>query len=632
MNTTTNNEARNACLISLLRDGVEITRTLRMYNAEDRLRKVINDFQQPIKISVVGSFRSGKKTTVNSVIGGIVLPNYILLPSSEINLYTLEYNERNFVELTFNKDCHTFDDIPLPLIINHFKKYGTTNVPNLECSLDSINELIKLLESKDYWKYEKLIQSIKFNYPSDFLKDGISISIAHINNINIPNNIYNADVILMVLNATACCSIFEVDFLEELYEKREEKDIFFVINKMDVIQEKDLLKKYANKVLEKYITRPISYISALEALDAIVDKDDNAYEASGIKEFKKSMEDYIEEKKAKKAVDAINTLRSILYDEALGVVIKKERTDIDLFTKEQFEQRCATCDKLPYLKTKYSQLRMKQQYHLERGNRILEKSSMKFFELLITKMEVYITSYAPINDLGIIPTKNKIKNLIYELSDVANQKASIELNNWIENCFIHDVSKFWDSIFINNNYRNDIIQLASEMSSIMADEEKADFDERFWKEFANINKDIFLSDINTKFKNHIINKVDIPYKVEHSQNLYFISILINTLSIGTAHVKNEIKQYILETIRSKCVELSREFAEIITQRIMMDISNVDIFINDEIAKLADYSEGVLKKSEKESVETMQRKIILEESEQRIYSLISSIDKFVFDMI
>ena len=141
MNTTTNNEARNACLISLLRDGVEITRTLRMYNAEDRLRKVINDFQQPIKISVVGSFRSGKKTTVNSLIGGIVLPNYILLPSSEINLYTLEYNERSFVELTFNKDCHTFDDIPLPLIINHFKKYGTTNVPNLECSLDILMNL-----------------------------------------------------------------------------------------------------------------------------------------------------------------------------------------------------------------------------------------------------------------------------------------------------------------------------------------------------------------------------------------------------------------------------------------------------------------------------------------------------------
>ena len=90
------------------------------------------------------------------------------------------------------------------------------------------------------------------------------------------------DLVLFVLSADVLCSIDEMNLIE--YLNSESKNILFVINKFDILnqEDKEAIQKYAKMTLGKYTNNEIVFVSAFNYIQGKIMNIPFLYDESGI--------------------------------------------------------------------------------------------------------------------------------------------------------------------------------------------------------------------------------------------------------------------------------------------------------------------------------------------------------------
>ena len=141
----------------------------------DKLSKKVNN--DTFKIQVIGTFKNGKSTFINSLLGEEVLPAYALPCTAVIN--EVKYGEKKEAVLYFRNPLP--DNLPAsisPKALSHMEKYGKIDVPPLHINYSELEDYVVIPMGED--PKEMLLESpyekVELFWPLEMLKEGVEIS------------------------------------------------------------------------------------------------------------------------------------------------------------------------------------------------------------------------------------------------------------------------------------------------------------------------------------------------------------------------------------------------------------------------------------------------------------------------
>lgn len=431
-------------LANLLGEASSVVSALNMEQLHDSLKKLQDKAQNDaFKIMVVGTFKNGKSTFINSFLGKDILPAYSIPTTAVIN--EVKYGETKRAVLHFR------DPLPAqlphslpPRALTHLQQYKGAAVPPLEVPYDELEDYVVIPMGED--AREMLLESpyekLELFWPLELLKNGVVIIDSpglneHATRTRVTMEyLNNADAILMVLNSTALCSQTEMQFIENDLKDQGFEEPFFVANMFDRIppRERSAVQQFAQAKLKDYTnfgTEGIYFVSALDALDGKMEHDAEKYERSGMGPFENRLSIFLTTSKGRaKLAQPAKELRRVLSVDVLEKSIPMQR---------QMLQHSLTDVKARYEKTKpelQKLIRRKDQLHSQMQMKV-EQSRYSFHRIISRNMQdlidvvpVWISEYTLQTKLGLIPNKQKVAAAVQELSDYLSQKCTQQQAEW----------------------------------------------------------------------------------------------------------------------------------------------------------------------------------------------------------
>lgn len=274
----------------------------------DLASKLEND---KFKVLVIGEFKRGKSTVINSLIGDDVLPKSSRPCTAVISEVT--YGKEKKAMLYFKN--------PLPEnmstdidngALRHIKKFQGVEIPPIELDVDRLKDYVAIpLSDKDQSESIKELpySRVILEWPLELCRNGIEIIDSPGLNENEARTkvteeyLNQADAILFVFTCTEFMSASEIDYIKNQIHTRGYNDIFFICNKINYIpeDERDDIFQLGNRLskLTSLGSNGIFYVNALGALNAKKEKDMSALNDTGIPEFEAALSEYLRNNKGR---------------------------------------------------------------------------------------------------------------------------------------------------------------------------------------------------------------------------------------------------------------------------------------------------------------------------------------------
>ncbi len=452
---------KQGAMVELLQEASHVLSDLDMElhekNVQKLKQKVAND---SFKVQVVGTFKNGKSTFINSFLGEEVLPAYALPCTAVIN--EVKYGERKRAVLHFKNPLP--EQMPQELAeraVRHMRTYDNKNVPPLEIPYDKIEDYVVIPMGKD--PKDMLLESpykkVELFWPLELLKNGIEIIDSpglneHATRTKITMDyLTRADAIIFVMNATSLCSMDEMRFLENNLKAQGFCDPFFVINRYDLIpdKEKPRLMQYAELKLKPYTSFAedgLFFLSAKEALQAKMANDSHRLSACGMTKFEESLSDFLTKKRGKlKLSQPANELRRILQEEAVDKHIPRRKKMLCSSLEEVAARYEKEKPVLAHLTQKKEQIYGRMMLKIEQTKSEFKIITNRNILETIDSIPAWLAEYVPVTNTGFIPTKAKLKAVIDEMSAYVSSRLEQENASWKNNVLIPVMHEKSDEIF-----------------------------------------------------------------------------------------------------------------------------------------------------------------------------------------
>lgn len=300
-----------------VRDLLEKSYVKKCKNAFDILNNLYTDIKKDeLNIVVVGEFSRGKSTFINALLETKLLPMDVLQETATINI--IRYSECPSAKI--------------------YMLDGTYE--NGDCSYEYLKEYSAQNENSKYANVSHIDISIK----NEFLKNKITLvdtpGVADLDDLRAEityNYVPKADVIIFVLDATAPFKKSEKEFLEKRILPQGIKNIFFVANKFDNVDEDDedeVKRRLVKRIHEVVPNSTIFTISSSYALKGCLKNDARLIEASDILKLKNSLIELLEdENREQLKLERYN----YFYSKAFNIVEHRLKNDIAI--KEASQKR-----------------------------------------------------------------------------------------------------------------------------------------------------------------------------------------------------------------------------------------------------------------------------------------------------
>ncbi len=239
-------------------------------DSEDQLNRIKNKLtEKEFNLVVMGQFKRGKSTFINSLLGEKVVPTAILPLTSIVTI--INYGE--------NAEAVIF-----------FKDGKEEKV--------KIDEIAKYVTEKHNPENRLGVAEVLVYYPSDYLKAGIRIidtpgvgSVFEHNTDVAYEYLPNCDAAIFMMSPDPPISKAELEFLRSAKEYINK--FFFVLNKKDIVPPEDLqdVINFNKNLLKKELNKEVEIvpISALKALEGKLKNDENLIKESGIELVEESI-------------------------------------------------------------------------------------------------------------------------------------------------------------------------------------------------------------------------------------------------------------------------------------------------------------------------------------------------------
>jgi len=247
---------------------------------------------QRFHLAVLGQFKRGKSTFVNSLIGKQLLPSSVL-PLTSIPTY-IQFGKQQHAEISFqNKKKEIFESTESEQIRKFLAKYVTESAnPRNRLNVSSVN----------------IFSPMKLFADGMVIIDTPGIGSTHKHNTEATINFLpQCDAAIFVVSVDPPITTVEIDFLKEI--KQTVPKIFFVLNKIDYLSPTDLelsidfLRKTVSE--QAGIDEKIYPVSALKAIEALEHKNDRRLSESGVPILKKELGEFFRNKKMELLTNAM---------------------------------------------------------------------------------------------------------------------------------------------------------------------------------------------------------------------------------------------------------------------------------------------------------------------------------------
>ncbi|MBQ4630385.1 MAG: dynamin family protein [Clostridia bacterium] len=465
-------------LADLFKQASEISTELNLnkmcVNLKNLGRKIYAD---SFKIQIVGTFKNGKSTFINSFLGEDVLPAYALPCTAVIN--EVKYGKEKKAVLHFKNPLPK--KLPVELSARakaHMRRFLPGPVPPMAIAYDEIEDYVVIPIGKD--PREMLLESpyekVELFWPLELLKNGVEIIDSpglneHATRTKVTiDYLSKADAIIFVLSATSLCSLEEMKFIENTLHAQNFNDIFFVVNRFDLIgeNEKRNVVEYANSKLSRYTsfgTNGIYFVSAKNALEAKKDNDAEKLCASAMPGFEERLSLFLtNEKGVAKLSQPAFELRRILLNEIMGKAVLSQRKLINTSIDELKGKYRAVTPRLEELKSKKEQSLKKMQLLIEQSRYDFEYVSRSIINEFSSRVNSWVDEYTPQTKIGVVPKKERIKKLTAEITDYVSEKITAEQNVWKKRILLPLLEEKAAEIF--SEAESDFEHLFSELDSV----------------------------------------------------------------------------------------------------------------------------------------------------------------------
>ena len=658
---------RQSQLAGMLNESAGIIADLNMTqfgsNLEKLSEKVHND---TFKIQIVGTFKNGKSTFINSILGEEILPAYALPCTAVINEVKWGEKKRAILHFCDPLPDHLPSGIP-ERALAHMKRHGMKKIPPIEIPYDEIEDYAVIPFDKD--PKEMLLESpyekIELFWPLELLKNGVEIIDSpglneHTTRTKVTMDyLSKADAILFVLNAQAICAANEMEFIENNLKEQGFTDPFFIVNRFDCIKsdrEKAAMRKYVAAKLDGYTTNEIFYVSALLALEGKTDNDPEKYNSSGMKEFETRLSDYLTRQKGKaKLSQPARELKRILNDEALFKVIPRQRQMLSSSLDDIKTRYEDAKPRLAELKLKKDQLYNRMMLRVERAKPDIKRAVHKCYMEIADSVPVWVEEIEPATKPGLIPSKEKIAAIIGEISSVLSDNIEAYNNQWRKNVLEPLVKEKADSII--ENAETDLSKIFDEIDSVnlelsgTADEVKK---VPVWQRVVGVVGGLALGDIGMAFSGGV-NGLSLElaktaaFEVGAGFVLGLLGIfnpftlaavvvgaIVYNIGKGSSKAMKTIKDKVSEQVVDQIAGSAEDRANEITNSIISKFTDlagqVTSAVDIEITETENQVKLIIEEMErgKENIEA--KEVAISKSEEEIKAVSGRLDELIFQLV
>lgn len=451
---------------------------LRMYKEKDNLEKVGKSIDKDnFKIQVVGTFKNGKSTFINSFLGEEILPAYALPCTAVIN--EVKYATEKRAVLHFKNPLPTQLPNGIPdKAMEHIERHMYASVPPLKISYDEIEDYVVIPIGKDpaQMLLESPYSKVELFWPLELLKNGVEIIDSpglneHATRTKVTMDyLTKADAILFVLNAQAICTREEMRFVENNLKAQGFNEPYFVVNRFDCVKKEEDrvgMRRFAKEKLGEYTNREIFFVSARNALDGKVEQNSELLKSSGMPPFEDSLADYLTENRGSiKLVKPARELRRIICDEALEKVVKQQRKMLTSPVEDIKARYEKAKPQLEMLIRQKEQFETKMTLKLNRMKPELTHIIDKNYRTICENVPLWLDGYNTKIKVGLVPTKNKINILVKEMSDYISGEIDEYQAFWNEKILMPFINEYAAEVF--EGVEDEIKDILTDVDSISA--------------------------------------------------------------------------------------------------------------------------------------------------------------------
>lgn len=460
--------------------------------------KSIKELENPFLLFIMGSGNYGKSTLINALLQEKVIETSDIPNTWKLDLFTKSDNEK--IKITYN------DEREIIKSLSNGKKILKEEEYKFKISKKEISKIIlnyKNKLSKEKLKELKIEQEKLHLYKSDIeqikyylknkkiLNDFTIVDTPGLNQTLLKNTLnrmkkyyQKSDGVIWLIDAQNIVSKETNKLIEEINEidNLHEKKIIGVVNKIDIIKnEKDLerLKEKVNKIYSNKFN-DIVYISARDALDGLVNKDNDLIDKSNINKLYKSIERNFKIVCEKSQINSKYKNLSIMKNKVLDKIYSYKRNlykDISLYNEIGFELY-KTCDEIYLYTLNYiNEFKKKKIYtkdDLYSLKKLIENLEIQCSKEIEKKYNILIKKADFINSTkNNINTKvyfSKSKYLIINYNNFTKVKRNNQLSNLI-NQFTKTKSEkvLNDEIALSNHIYKNITYLEDEIITTLKD-------------------------------------------------------------------------------------------------------------------------------------------------------------------
>lgn len=410
-------------------------------------------------VQIAGTFKNGKSTFINSILGEEILPAYALPCTAVVN--EVKWGKTKGAVVHFRDPLPEKISSAIPQkALMHMRAHNFKKIPPIAIPYDEIEDyaVISVDRGKEEIAYESPYEKIEVFLPLPILGNGVEIvdspglnECAARTRVTM-NYISKADAVLFVLDATRILSADELKVIDHTLKEYGFDDPFIIVNKFDAVRERERepMKQFVKSKLSHFGTSGFYFVSARNALDGKLDRDLDLLESSGMPEFEKALSEYLTKSKGRaKLFRSAKEVKRILNDELMYKALPLQRSALSVSVDEMRSKYESIKPTLQALRFEKRRLFDDLLFRIRRCIPEFKKLFRAKTDEIIANIDVWTKEYTPKAKVGIIPDEKTMNAIVRELSEYINSKIENSQTNWRKLVLEPFLSKRIDLIFGN---------------------------------------------------------------------------------------------------------------------------------------------------------------------------------------
>ena len=415
-------------LINLIKIQQEVADSLGMERGKGG-KEILKSLSESVrsdsfKVLVIGEFKRGKSTFINSLLGKEILPAYAKPCTAIIN------------EVKWGEEPRA--------LLHYVKGENGVSQPPQEIPVDSLEKHVVIPDGVDEREaiHNSSFDKVELFWPLEICKNGVEIiDSPGLNEHDIRQKITidylsSVDAVLFVLACDVLASQSELSVIDNIREKGHE-DIFFICNRINLIRdrEKDSIKQHAFLKLSSRTRRGkerIFFINAVGALDGRLDGDDREVENSGVPLLEKELEKFLTVDRGRVKLLRPATELKTSIQEARRII--PERRSMYSQSVQELEEKFENAQQpLLRLEAKRQQINLQFRNFCDDTKLLVQDRARLFYGDVSEKISNWVKNYKIEDKVVLIGgegIKTEVKKSVEEIVSYLTSNIEAELLTW----------------------------------------------------------------------------------------------------------------------------------------------------------------------------------------------------------